>query len=145
MATAVQKIKLSPSRDIPFNKLVLSQSNVRRVKAGISVEELAELMVGRRVLLRVEKGEAKPADGHGHSQQPGAHAKAAVQKAGAKRIAGHALGPVDDRHAAIQMTANDAAMGQLAVGDADGADHDAFPCNGLCGCLHVRNNDSLCR
>ena len=27
-----------------------------------SVEELAELMVGRRVLLRVEKGEAKPAD-----------------------------------------------------------------------------------
>ena len=28
MASAVQKIKLSPSRDIPFNKLVLSQSNV---------------------------------------------------------------------------------------------------------------------
>ena len=26
MAKAVQKIKLSPSRDIPFNKLVLSQS-----------------------------------------------------------------------------------------------------------------------
>jgi hypothetical protein len=29
MATTVQKITLSPSRDIPFNKLVLSQSNVR--------------------------------------------------------------------------------------------------------------------
>src|SRR5580658_8253907 len=42
MATAVQKITLSASRDIPFNKLVLSQSNVRRVKAGISIEELAE-------------------------------------------------------------------------------------------------------
>jgi hypothetical protein len=27
------KIALSVSRDIPFNKLVLSQSNVRRVKA----------------------------------------------------------------------------------------------------------------
>jgi hypothetical protein len=27
MASAVQKIKLSPSRDILFNKLVLSQSN----------------------------------------------------------------------------------------------------------------------
>jgi ParB family transcriptional regulator, chromosome partitioning protein len=40
MATA--KITLSASRDIPFNKLVLSQSNVRRVKAGISIEELAE-------------------------------------------------------------------------------------------------------
>ena len=42
MASAVQKIKLSPSRDIPFNKLVLSQSNVRRVKAGVSIEQLAE-------------------------------------------------------------------------------------------------------
>jgi ParB family chromosome partitioning protein len=47
MATAVQKITLSSSRDIPFNKLVLSQSNVRRVKAGISVEELAESIARR--------------------------------------------------------------------------------------------------
>ena len=51
MATTVQKITLSPSRDIPFNKLVLSQSNVRRVKAGISVEELAE-DIARRGLLQ---------------------------------------------------------------------------------------------
>src|ERR1700704_3229764 len=49
MATA--KITLSASRDIPFNKLVLSQSNVRRVKAGVSVEELAE-DIGRRGLLQ---------------------------------------------------------------------------------------------
>src|SRR5436190_8588107 len=48
---AVQKIKLSPSRDIPFNKLVLSQSNVRRIKAGISIEDLAE-DIGRRGLLQ---------------------------------------------------------------------------------------------
>ncbi|MCF3642935.1 ABC transporter ATP-binding protein [Rhizobium sp. TRM95111] len=33
-----------------------------RETAKTSVEELAELMVGRRVLLRVEKGEPKPAD-----------------------------------------------------------------------------------
>ncbi|WLS06550.1 ABC transporter ATP-binding protein [Shinella sumterensis] len=33
-----------------------------RTTKETSVEELAELMVGRRVLLRVEKGEAKPAD-----------------------------------------------------------------------------------
>jgi ParB family transcriptional regulator, chromosome partitioning protein len=51
MATATQKITLSPSRDIPFNKLVLSQSNVRRVKAGVSVEELAE-DIARRGLLQ---------------------------------------------------------------------------------------------
>lgn len=51
MARAVQKITLSPSCDIPFNKLVLSQSNVRRVKAGVSIEELAE-DIARRGLLQ---------------------------------------------------------------------------------------------
>ncbi|MGY3133732.1 ParB family chromosome partitioning protein [Bradyrhizobium sp. USDA 4501] len=51
MATAVQKITLSSSRDIPFNKLVLSQSNVRRVKAGLSIGELAE-DIARRTLLQ---------------------------------------------------------------------------------------------
>ena len=50
MATTVQKINLSPSRDIPFNKLLLSQSNVRRVKAGVSIEELAEDIVRRGLL-----------------------------------------------------------------------------------------------
>ncbi|WP_067219128.1 ParB/RepB/Spo0J family partition protein [Stappia indica] len=51
MATATQKITLSSSRDIPFNKLMLSQSNVRRVKAGVSVEELAE-SIARRGLIQ---------------------------------------------------------------------------------------------
>src|SRR6201987_6221573 len=46
----VQKITLSPSRDIPFNKLVLSQSNVRRVKAGVSIEQLAESIAQRTLL-----------------------------------------------------------------------------------------------
>ena len=49
MAQAAQKITLSPSRDIPFDKLVLSKSNVRRIKAGVSVEELAEPALGRTV------------------------------------------------------------------------------------------------
>ncbi|WP_028710443.1 ParB/RepB/Spo0J family partition protein [Paracoccus pantotrophus] len=51
MAVAAQKITLSSSRDIPFNKLALSQSNVRRVKAGVSVEELAE-SIARRGLIQ---------------------------------------------------------------------------------------------
>jgi ParB family chromosome partitioning protein len=51
MASAIQKIILSASRDIPFNKLVLSQANVRRVKAGVSIEELAE-DIARRTLLQ---------------------------------------------------------------------------------------------
>ena len=51
MTRSVQKIQLSASRDIPFNKLVLSQANVRRIKAGVSIEELAE-DIARRTLLQ---------------------------------------------------------------------------------------------
>ncbi|MBP2449590.1 ParB/RepB/Spo0J family partition protein [Rhizobium leguminosarum] len=50
MAQAIQKITLSSGRDIPFNKLVLSQQNVRKIKAGISIENLAE-DIARRGLL----------------------------------------------------------------------------------------------
>ncbi|EFG84879.1 chromosome partitioning protein ParB [Novacetimonas hansenii] len=51
MATAIPKISLSSSRDIPFNRLVLSQSNVRRIKSGLSIEELAR-DIERRGLLQ---------------------------------------------------------------------------------------------
>ncbi|UDF04074.1 ParB/RepB/Spo0J family partition protein [Asticcacaulis sp. AND118] len=51
MNAPVQKITLSSSRDIPFNKLVLSQSNVRRVKAGLSIEDLAA-SIARRGLIQ---------------------------------------------------------------------------------------------
>ncbi|WP_281930185.1 ParB/RepB/Spo0J family partition protein [Roseibium album] len=51
MASATQKITLASSRDIPFNKLVLSQSNVRRIKAGVSIEELAG-SIARRGLIQ---------------------------------------------------------------------------------------------
>jgi ParB family chromosome partitioning protein len=51
MAKAVQKITLSTSRDIPFNKLSLSQSNVRHLKAGVSIDDLAE-DIARRGLLQ---------------------------------------------------------------------------------------------
>ena len=48
---SVQKITLSSSRDIPFDKLLLSQSNVRHVKSGISIEELAEDIARRGLLM----------------------------------------------------------------------------------------------
>jgi ParB family transcriptional regulator, chromosome partitioning protein len=51
MSKSKQKITLSQSRDIPFNRLVLSQANVRRIKAGVSIEELAE-DIARRTLLQ---------------------------------------------------------------------------------------------
>ncbi|HEV7248147.1 MAG TPA: ParB/RepB/Spo0J family partition protein [Shinella sp.] len=50
MAQAIQKIALNVGRDIPFNKLVLSQQNVRKTKAGVSIEELAD-DIARRGLL----------------------------------------------------------------------------------------------
>ncbi|MDE2583461.1 MAG: ParB N-terminal domain-containing protein, partial [Rhodospirillales bacterium] len=48
---ATQKIVLNPSRDIPFNKLMLSQANVRRANADVSIEALAE-SIARRSLLQ---------------------------------------------------------------------------------------------
>ena len=51
MATAKQKITLNPSRDIPFKKLMLSQANVRRIKNGQSIEDLAA-SIARRGLLQ---------------------------------------------------------------------------------------------
>ncbi|MFV3131296.1 ParB N-terminal domain-containing protein [Niveispirillum sp. KHB5.9] len=50
MATSPAKIVLSRSQDIPFNKLVLSQANVRKVKAGVSIADLAEDIVNRTLL-----------------------------------------------------------------------------------------------
>lgn len=47
---ATRKTTLSALRDIPFDKLLLSQSNVRHVKAGLSMEQLAE-DIARRALL----------------------------------------------------------------------------------------------
>ena len=63
MATAVQKIKLSPSSDIAFNKLVLSQSNVRRVKAGVSIAQLAESIALRTLLQSLSVRAVFDADG----------------------------------------------------------------------------------
>ncbi|GHC39948.1 hypothetical protein GCM10007291_47190 [Gemmobacter nanjingensis] len=63
MAKVAQNITLSPSRDIPFNKLVLSQSNVRRIKAGVSVEELAEDIARRGLLQSLNVRPVVDADG----------------------------------------------------------------------------------
>ena len=42
MATSTSKLVLNGARDIPLNKLVPSAANVRKIKAGVSIEELAE-------------------------------------------------------------------------------------------------------
>jgi ParB family chromosome partitioning protein len=63
MARAALKITLSASRDIPFNKLVLSQSNVRRLQAGVSIEELAEDIARRSLLQSLNVRPVLDADG----------------------------------------------------------------------------------
>lgn len=50
MAKSAPKLTLNPSRDIPLDRLELSQSNVRRIKAGVSIEALAD-DIARRGLL----------------------------------------------------------------------------------------------
>ena len=59
----VKKIILSSSRDIPLDKLVLSQSNVRRIKAGVSIEELADDIARRTLLQSITVRSVVDADG----------------------------------------------------------------------------------
>ena len=47
----MSKIVLTAARDIALDKLVASDANVRRIKAGVSVEDLAE-DIARRGLLQ---------------------------------------------------------------------------------------------
>ncbi|KAA0693725.1 DNA-binding protein [Neorhizobium sp. P12A] len=63
MAQNMPNITLSSARDIPFNKLILSQQNVRRIKAGISVEDLAEDIARRGLLTSLTVRAEVDADG----------------------------------------------------------------------------------
>jgi ParB family chromosome partitioning protein len=55
---------LSSSRDIPFSQLVLSQKNVRRVKAGLSIEDLADDIYHRTLLQSLNVRAMVDADGN---------------------------------------------------------------------------------
>jgi ParB family chromosome partitioning protein len=63
VAQSVQKITLSASRDIPFNKLLLSACNVRRIKAGVSIEQLADDIARRTLLQSITVRPVLDADG----------------------------------------------------------------------------------
>ncbi|MGN6771498.1 MAG: ParB/RepB/Spo0J family partition protein [Rhizobiaceae bacterium] len=49
--SAIQKITLNQAENIPFDKLFLSQKNVRRIKKGVSIEDLAT-DIARRGLIQ---------------------------------------------------------------------------------------------
>ena len=112
MATAVQKItSLATSRDIPFNKLVLSQSNVRRVKAGISVEELADDIARRGLLQNLNVRPVVNGDGEetGMYEIPagGRRFRALDLLVKAKRLAKTAPVPCNVREAGSPITAEE--------------------------------------
>ncbi|MFM2045678.1 MAG: hypothetical protein RLY86_4254 [Pseudomonadota bacterium] len=60
---ATTRITLTPATSIPFDKLVLSQANVRRVKAGISIEDLADDIARRGLLATLSVRVLVDADG----------------------------------------------------------------------------------
>ena len=89
--TKHMKIALSASRDIPFNQLVLSQSNVRRVKAGVSIDTLAADIARRGLLQSLTVRAERDADGNltGKFEVPagGRRFRALQQLVKAKRLA----------------------------------------------------------
>lgn len=64
MAKAIQKITLNQAENIPFDKIDLSQKNVRRVKNGVTIEELAEDIAHRGLLQSLNVRPIRDADGN---------------------------------------------------------------------------------
>ena len=116
MASAVQKITLSPSRDIPFNKLVLSQSNVRRIKAGVSIEELSQDIARRGLLQGLNVRPVVDADGNetGMFEIPagGRRYRALELLVKAKRLAKTAPVPCVVREAGCDILAEDDSLAE---------------------------------
>jgi ParB family transcriptional regulator, chromosome partitioning protein len=116
MAKVAQKVTLSPSRDIPFEKLVLSQSNVRRIKAGVSVEELAEDIARRGLLQGLNVRPVLDADGveTGMFEIPagGRRFQALSLLVNQKRLAKTALIPCIVRDAASDILAEDDSLAE---------------------------------
>lgn len=63
MAKAIQKITLNQAENIPFDKIRLSQRNVRRIKNGVTIEQLAEDIADRGLLQSLNVRPIRDADG----------------------------------------------------------------------------------
>ena len=119
MATAIQKItSLACHREVPFNKLVLSQANVRRVKAGVSVEELAEDIARRGLLQNLNVRPVVGADGQetGTFEVPagGRRFRALEILVKSKRLAKTAPVPCNVRDAGSHISAEEDSLAENA-------------------------------
>lgn len=63
MAKAIQKITLNQAENIPFDKIRLSQKNVRSIKNGVTIEQLADDIVHRGLLQSLNVRPICDADG----------------------------------------------------------------------------------
>ncbi len=118
MGKAAPKITLSPSRDIPFDRLVLSQSNVRRVKCGTRISELAD-DIARRTLLqslnvRPLLDDAGQETGRYEIPAGGRRYRALELLVKQKRLAKDALIPCVVRHADCGIMAEDDSLAENA-------------------------------
>tara|TARA_R110002012_G_scaffold34964_4_gene100407 strand:- start:689 stop:2794 length:2106 start_codon:yes stop_codon:yes gene_type:complete len=116
MATTAKKITLSASRDIPFNKLVLSQSNVRRIKSGVSIEDLAEDIARRGLLQNLNVRPVLDCDGKetGMFEVPagGRRFRALELLAKKKRLARTAPVPCNVREADSEISAEEDSLAE---------------------------------
>ena len=64
MAKAIHKITLNQAENIPFDKIDLSQKNVRRIKNGVTIEQLADDIAHRGLLQSLNVRPIRDADGN---------------------------------------------------------------------------------
>ncbi len=81
MAKAIQKIAMNAAENIPYDKLILSQKNVRRVKDGVSIEQLAEDIGRRKLLQSLNVRPVLDEDGRGNRHVRGARRRPPLSRA----------------------------------------------------------------
>ena len=112
--TASQKITLTQPTGIPFNKLILSQANVRRVKTGVSIDELAEDISHRGLLQSLSVRPEKPVR-HCFTGSASRRRQSSAARLGRYiRFIGSARGLQCTRHATAMRRAN--ATGRTGAG-----------------------------
>ncbi|MBE1529743.1 ParB family chromosome partitioning protein [Sphingopyxis sp. OAS728] len=122
MARQAPKLTLSPSRDIPLDRLTLSQSNVRRVKAGVSIETLADDIARRGLLQSLNVRPILDGEGQetGRYEIPagGRRFRALELLVKRKRLASNASVPCVVRAANDEILAEDDSLAENAMREA---------------------------
>lgn len=116
MTNSAKIVPLSRSLDIPFNKLVLSQANVRQVNAGVSLEELREDIALRGLLqsLNVRPVRDETGEPTGTYEVPagGRRFRALEQLVKAKRLPKTALIPCVVKDTAAETSLEDDSLAE---------------------------------